>query len=135
MFSLSESSLRNIDGVDGDLLKIANLAITITTVDFGYGKDAGLRTAERQNKLYRDGSSHKDGYKKTSRHQDGMAIDFYAYSDGEARWNHELLAMVAAAHLQAASILGIKVEWGGLWVSESGGVYGWDMPHIQKVEE
>jgi peptidoglycan L-alanyl-D-glutamate endopeptidase CwlK len=138
MFKLSSASLRNLDGVDPELLEIPKLAIQITTVDFGYGKDSGLRTTERQNELFRSGASKKDGYEKRSAHQDGLAIDFYAYVNGAASWEHHHLAMVAAAHLQAASMLGIQVEWGGLWMPKkpeliNGIVYGWDMPHIQKV--
>ena len=44
--------------------------------------------------------------------------------------------MVAAAHLQAASILGYVVKWGGLFGPtkiHEGCDYtgGWDYPHIQ----
>lgn len=138
MFKLSSASLRNLDGVDPELLEIPKLAIQITMVDFGYGPDSGLRTAERQNELFRDKRSQKDGYERRSAHQDGLAIDFYAYVNGAASWEHHHLAMVAAAHLQAASMLGIRVEWGGLWMPKNpelinGIIYGWDMPHIQKV--
>jgi len=34
---------------------------------------------------------------------------------------------VACAMLQAASILGHKLEWGGLWP--------WDKPHFQLLED
>jgi peptidoglycan L-alanyl-D-glutamate endopeptidase CwlK len=139
-FKLSTSSLRNIEGVDPELIEIAKLAIQITTVDFGYGKGAGLRTAEYQNELFRDGASKKDGYERRSAHQDGLAVDFYAYVGGRASYEHHHLAMVAAAHLQAASMLCVEVEWGGLWIPKNpelinGIIYGWDMPHIQKVKQ
>lgn len=123
---LSKNSLRNRSGVDKRLIEISDLAIQITLIDFGHGKDSGKRTAARQNKLFTDGLSKADGYKKISYHQTGMALDFYAYVDGKASWQREHLAMVAAAFLQAASILGYKLEWGGLW--------GWDYPHVQLVE-
>lgn len=132
-FKLSKNSLNNISGVDPDLIRVARRAIEITLVDFGYPKLGGKRTALEQRQLFEDGKSRADGYMHKSRHQSGLAIDFYAYVDGSASWKHEHLAMVAAAHLQAASELGVKVKWGGLWKSNSGGIYGWDMPHIEKV--
>jgi hypothetical protein len=44
--------------------------------------------------------------------------------------------MVALAFFQAASELGYKISWGGLWKSKNpvevnGIPYGWDCPHIQ----
>jgi peptidoglycan L-alanyl-D-glutamate endopeptidase CwlK len=133
-FILSTASKRNISGVSDNLKAVANRAIQITNVDFGYWEDGGLRTAERQNQLHLSGASPRcDGYEVRSVHQDGLAIDFYAYVNGRASWAEEHLAMVAAAHLQAASELGVVLEWGGLWKPKPGKFYGWDMPHIQEV--
>ena len=69
-----------------------------------------------------------------------MALDFYAYIHGKASWEHKHLAMVATAFFQAASELGYRIEWGGLWKRKKpklidGIPYGWDMPHIQLIEE
>lgn len=133
MFKLSKRSLDNIAGVDPDMIRVAKRAIEITLVDFGYPSLGGIRTAEEQRQLFDDGKSKADGYMHKSRHQSGLAIDFYAYVDGAASWHREHLAMVAAAHLQAAAELGVNVKWGGLWASKNGGIYGWDMPHIEKV--
>ena len=129
-FKLSRSSKANRAGVDPRLIAISNRAIQLTLVDFGHGPMAGLRTPEIQHKLFRDGLSKADGYRNKSYHQTGKALDFYAYVDNKASWQPEHLAMVATAFLQAASELGIAVEWGGLWRSKRG-IYGWDMPHIQ----
>jgi peptidoglycan L-alanyl-D-glutamate endopeptidase CwlK len=133
VFRLSARSLSNIAGVDPDMIRIAKRAIEITLVDFGYGNLGGLRTAEEQHALYTSGKSRADGHTRRSKHQDGLAIDFYAYVGGAASWDRTHLAMVAAAHLQAAAELGIPVRWGGLWKSRKGGIFGWDMPHIEKV--
>jgi len=54
-----------------------------------------------------------------------MALDVYAYVDGAASWRPQHLATVAAAMLQAANELGVRLEWGGLWRSFV------DMPHFQ----
>ena len=128
MFQLSSKSKQRREGVDPRLIEISDLAIQITVVYFGHPADAGKRTAERQNELYLDGKSKADGYNKLSRHQSGKALDFYAFVDGKASWDTEHLAMVAAAFLQAASILGYKLKWGGLWKSFK------DYPHVELVD-
>ena len=131
-FYLSQRSLDNMSGIDSRLQRIAERAIEITKIDFGIPTDGGRRTAERQHELFEDGKSRADGYHKRSKHQDGRAIDFYAYVDGEASWNELHLAMVAAAFLQAASEYKISVRWGGLWKKEVHGIV--DLPHIELVE-
>lgn len=135
-YYLSKKSLQNISGVDPRLIEISKLAITLTLVDYGHDKYAGKRTAETQYELFRKGKSRADGTIIKSYHQTGKAIDFYAYVDGRATWEPKYMAMVATAFLQAASILGYPVEWGGLW-SKKGkiDIYGWDMPHIQLLDE
>jgi len=139
MFTLSSRSKRNRDGIDPRLIEISDLAIQITLIDFGHGPYAGLRSDEIQNKLFKEGASKADGYIKRGKHQaakDGLgkALDSYAFIDGHASWKHEHLAMVACAHFQAASILGYKIKWGGLWKSKTNDFYGWDAPHIQLVK-
>lgn len=127
-FKLSNKSKQRREGIDPRLIEISDLAIKITKIDFGHPASAGYRSAKHQNKLYKDGKSKCDGYAKISRHQLGMALDFYAYVDGKASWDECDLSMVACAFFQAASILGHKLEWGGLWKNYT------DMPHIQLVK-
>lgn len=115
--------------MDPRLIEISDLAIKLTRFDFGIPADAGVRTAERQRELFDSGKSKCDGTNKLSRHQSGKALDVYAYVDGKASWDEYHLAMVAAAMLQAASILGYKLSWGGLWESWQ------DMPHFELVED
>lgn len=124
-FSLSKRSKKNRKGIDPRLIEISDLAIKITVVDFGHPSDSGIRTAKRQYELFLDKKSKADGYDRLSYHQSGLALDFYAYVNGKASWNKKHLAMVAAAHLQAASLLGYKLKWGGLWKNFK------DYPHIQ----
>ena len=134
-FRLSTASKANRDGVDPRLIEISDLAIRLTLVDFGHGPCSGLRSVGDQQHLHADGKSKADGVIKRSRHQDGKALDFYAFVDGKASWEPEHLAMVGAAFLQAASVLGYRVNWGGLWRKKAGGLYGWDMPHIELLED
>ena len=129
MFKLSERSKERLSGVDPRLINIVNLALTISKIDFGIPADGGLRTEDQQHALFLKGASKCDGIKSRSNHQDGLAVDFYAYVDGKASWDHLHLTHVAAALLQAASQLGYKIRWGGFF-----GANGWDKPHIEIVE-
>lgn len=139
MYVLSNNSKRHREGIDPRLIEISDLAITISVIDFGHGRTAGLRSSEVQNQLYQKQRSQCDGYVSISNHQKGIALDFYAYVAGKTSWQHDHLAMVACAFLQAASILGYKIKWGGLWRTDSserinGIPYGWDMPHIELID-
>lgn len=129
MFELSNTSKHRRQGIDPRLIEIDDLAITITIIDFGHPKYSGLRLAEEQHQLFLDGKSECDGYNNISNHQLGKALDFYAYVDGKASWEPGHLAQVACAYYQAASILGYKIKWGGLFRPN-----GWDKPHIELDE-
>jgi len=136
MFILSKRSLERREGVDSNLIAVNDLALKISVIDLGIPEHGGLRTAETQNQLYLDGFSKADGYNNLSNHQSGGALDFYAFVNGKASWEHHHLAMVAAAHLQAASMLGVKLSWGGFWGRKkpkliNGIPYGWDCAHIE----
>jgi peptidoglycan LD-endopeptidase CwlK len=138
MFKFSESSESRFVGVDGRLVNVARRALEISKVDFGIPPDGGLRTAERQNELFKKKASKADGYENKSYHQSGKALDVYAYVDGKASWYSPHLAMLACAMLQAASELGVKLEWGGLWSTSDtieGVEYGWDAGHFQITED
>ena len=127
MFVLSEKSKANMCCVDERLIRIAHRAIQITKIDFGIPNTGGIRSEKAQNKLFREGRSKADGYEKRSKHQEGKALDFYAWVHGSASWEKEHLAQVAAAFLQAANELQIKIQWGGLWTFE-------DFPHVELVD-
>ena len=136
---LSKRSLERREGVNPKLIAVNDLALQISTIDFGIPRDGGVRTAKRQMEIFNRGRSLCDGTKKLSYHQSGNALDVYAFVAGKASWEPDHLAMVAAAHLQAASQLGIKLEWGGFWVylqtAIKGDVtYGWDCGHIQLMD-
>ena len=124
-FKFGAKSLERRQGIRSELVEIDDLAIQLTIIDFGHPAYAGKREASIQHGLFLDGKSKADGYKKLSKHQSGDALDFYAFVDGKASWNPEHLAIVACAYLQAAMLLGYRIEWGGLWKGFR------DMPHIQ----
>lgn len=99
-----------------------------------FGISAGRRTTEEQQKLYAQGRTTKgsivtncDGIKQKSVHQSGLAIDFYAYVDGKANYEISNLALIATCFFEAATDLGINIDWGGSFKSIS------DCPHIEIV--
>jgi len=125
MFKLGKNSINNLVGVDGRLIDIADLAITISPIDFGIPSTGGLRTTDQQAKLFADGVSKTDGVNNKSYHQSGKAVDLYAYVDGKASWDKLHLSVCAAAMLQASAQLGYELKWGGLWKSWQ------DYPHFE----
>jgi len=138
-FALSNRSKERREGVDPRLIEISNRAIQITLIDFGIPEYGGLRSAVEQNYLFSKDRSKCDGYQILSNHQSGKALDFYAYVDDAASWDHAHLAIVGAAFLQAAHELGYRLKWGGLWKRKApkyinGIPYGWDMPHVELLE-
>ena len=114
--------------VDERLIRVEHRAIQISKIDFGIPNTGGIRSAKAQNKLFKEGKSKVDGYGKISKHQEGKALDVYAWVNGSASWEKEYLAQVAAAFLQAANELQIKIQWGGLWKNFE------DMPHFELVD-
>ena len=125
MFKLSNRSQERLKGVDPRIINIVELALTISIIDFGIPEHGGFRDAGAQRLLFQKGVSKCDGIEKKSSHQSGMAFDVFAYVDGKASWDRYHLTQVAAAILQAASLLGYGLEWGGLWKNYT------DMPHFQ----
>lgn len=126
MFELSSRSKERLSGVDTRLIKIIDLALTISLIDFGIPEYGGYRTSEQQKALFDKKLSKCDGINNKSNHQLSMAFDVYAYVDGKASWDRYHLTQVAAAILQAASMLGYSLSWGGLWKGDFT-----DMPHFE----
>lgn len=129
MFTFSAKSLERLSTVNPRLQGVARRALTISKIDFGIPSGGGYRTVEEQQELYNNGKSQLDGINKKSKHQTRNALDVYAYVDGEASWDVNHLTHIAAAFLQAASELGVKLTWGGFWRSFVDG------PHFQLEDE
>lgn len=138
MFKFSESSLSNMQGVHSDLVLVFKEAIKFSPVDFGVPKMGGMRSAKDQHDLFLRLVSKCDGYKIKSKHQSGMALDFYAYVNGRASWEKHHLAMIAGVIMATAEILleegkiTHRLIWGGTFGSKD--FNGWDMPHFELKE-
>lgn len=126
-FSLGPTSKQKLQGVHPDLVAVVEKAILFTKRDFTVLE--GLRTVERQRQLVAAGKSKT----MNSRHITGHAVDLAPWpingdfdEDGIlniADWDE--YHPIAEAMKQAATDLGVDLEWGGDWKSFPDG------PHFQ----
>lgn len=108
-FKLGKRSLQRLEGVHPDLVKVVQLAIEISDIDFTVLE--GVRTKARQSQLVAAGASQT----MNSRHITGHAVDLGAMVGGEVRWDWPLYKQVAIAMKVAAQQLNIPIVWGGDW--------------------
>lgn len=116
MQQLSLRDLERLDNVKPVLLAILIDGIATSPFAYGIPRDGGVRTAARQNQLYKKGASKRDGYKKLSKHQKREAFDLYGIVDGKPTWDIDVLTYIAW-HLQDIAIMkyGVMLRWGGDW--------------------
>ena len=122
MYVLSRKSLDRLAGVHPDLVRVVKRAIEITTVDFAVLE--GVRSKSRQEQLVKAGASQT----MNRRHITGNAVDLGAYVSGSVRWDWPLYHKIADAVKQAASELGVPIEWGGDWRTFKDGPH-FQLPH------
>lgn len=115
-YRLSARSKTELLGVHPKLVELVSHAIQISAVDFMVFD--GKRTAEEQNRHFRNKASQLDGYKKKSYHQSGNAVDLVPVINGkENHTDWDNYYVLASAMVTAAKELGIanKIRWGGAW--------------------
>lgn len=117
MFKLSGHSLEKLKCVHPDLVSVVKLAIRITPVDFRVLE--GLRSQERQDKLFEQGKTKT----RNSRHLTGHAVDLGAIVNGKINWSWQYYEQIANAMKTAAHDLKIPIEWGGDWKTFKDGVH------------
>lgn len=127
MFRFSQRSLKNLQGVHPDLVRVMHRALELTEVDFTVIE--GVRSIERQRVMVATGKSktmksyhliHSDGF--------GHAVDLYPYVPGvsaDDRWDIKYYREINIAVQAAASEIGVTVTWGGTWKTFC------DSPHFQ----
>lgn len=108
-FKFSKRSLSKLEGLNPSLVAVAHKAISYTTVDFGVTE--GLRTIDRQRKLYELGATKI----LNSKHLIGHAIDVVAYVGNRISWEFPLYADIAEAFKMSAIDLSVGIRWGGMW--------------------
>lgn len=106
-FRFDSNSLRNLEGVDDKLVKLAHKALEVSEVNFIVIE--GLRDKERQKDLVSKGLS------KTlrSKHLEGKAIDVLPHPVDWKNWAD--FVKVYGAFKTASEILDIPFRWGGDW--------------------
>lgn len=118
-FKFSKRSRENLSTVKHELQELFYAAIADSPYDFVV--TCGIRTLEQQKVLVATGKSKT----MKSKHLTGDAVDIAVLVDGKVTWDGKYYKPVAAHILKVAKKLGIKVTWGGSWVSFV------DMPHFQ----
>jgi peptidoglycan L-alanyl-D-glutamate endopeptidase CwlK len=110
----NEASLKEIQGVHPDLLKVVARAREISSVHFEVVPgNGGLRSATEQKRLKHAGKSHAN----FGRHTVGYAIDLVPISkNGNPNFNDAKgYEGIRSAMETAANELGIPIQWGGNW--------------------
>lgn len=120
-FSFSQRSLKRLEGVHPDLVRVMHRAIAITPIDFTVLE--GLRTRQRQEELFAQGASQT----MNSRHLTGHAVDIAPYVNGGVSWHWPHYYPLADAVKDAANDEGVTIEWGGDWRRFKDGPH-WQLP-------
>ena len=119
-FALGARSLARLEGVHPDLVKVVQLAIRKSDLDFAVLE--GRRTVDRQRQLFGQGATKT----MNSRHLTGHAVDLAALDEaGRVTWARPAYEALASQMKTAAAAEGVPVEWGGDWRSF------FDGPHFQ----
>lgn len=109
VYLMDHSSALKLYGVHPDLVRVVTRASANQSIKFRVLE--GLRTAERQHELVRQGAS----WTLDSRHLTGHAVDLGALIDGTVTWQWAAYFELAKYLAIAADECGIPVEWGGFW--------------------
>lgn len=139
MYKFGERSLKSLQGIHPNLVKVMQEAIKTSPIDFTITD--GVRTLEQQKALYAQGRTklgpivtYADGVKNKSNHQVkadgyGHAIDLYPFFLGQIQLNHKDTIKnlrIIADHIQkVANQLGIKITRGIDWKKP------FDAPHYE----
>jgi peptidoglycan LD-endopeptidase CwlK len=108
-YKLSARSLKALQGVHPDLVKVVQQVILESPIDFVVIE--GLRTMKRQQELVAAGASQT----MNSRHITGHAVDLAAWV-GEVRWDMGLYYQIAATVQKVSRYTAIPIRWGGCWL-------------------
>ncbi|WP_210186190.1 M15 family metallopeptidase [Hyphomicrobium sp. CS1GBMeth3] len=111
--ALNERSLKNLQGVHPDLVRVVKLAAEREP----FIVTEGVRTIERQKQLKAAGKS----WTLNSRHLNGHAIDVV---DPDGKYDIPDMDHIAVVMKGAAAELGVPITWGGDWKSR-------DTPHFE----
>jgi len=123
-FALGARSLARLEGVHPDLVKVVQLAIRKSDLDFAVLE--GRRTIDRQRQLFGQGATKT----MNSRHLTGHAVDLAPVINGDVSWDWPLYHRLAKTVKAAAAELGVPITWGGDWRTFKDGPH-WELPWAQ----
>jgi len=126
-FRFSLVSLKNMEGVHPDLIKVAELALSLSPVDFGISH-LSVRTMAQQYTLLSEGKSHTTKSKHVPENNPSglsCAIDVIAYDNRHISWEPGLYRVIGQAFVYASAELGTPITLGCLFHSF------FDGPHVE----
>ncbi len=123
-FSFGERSLKRLQGVHPDLVKVMKRAIACSTIDFAVIE--GMRTLATQKRYMAAGATRT----MNSRHLTGHAVDIAPWIGGTVRWDWPLYHQLAKVIKKAAEEEEVPISWGGDWRSFKDGPH-WELPWKQ----
>lgn len=137
-YQYGKLSKKRMKGVNYWLVLCANIALSnCKKYDQTIPWMGGLRLAEDQNRIFKNGASQLDGYKEKSYHQSGNALDVVPYHKGKADYKCEkgfrefakcmfnAWQYIQKRYPQARRY---RLEYGGHWMNFV------DNPHWQLIE-
>ncbi len=142
-YAFGTRSKERMEGVYPQLIECAERTILESRYDMTIPWMGGVRTAEQQNTIFKEGNSKCDGFEKLSYHQIeasetgyGMALDIIPMGDDPYN-NFRVLnyigrlmlinwqELVFEYALEGCTDIGIMI-WGGTF-----GATSWDRPHFE----
>ena len=112
MYKFGKRSRARLKGVDSRLVNVLNELIKVMDVTI----IEGVRSAETQNKYFKDGKSKLDGINKKSNHQLGKAVDL---APCPINWKESNRFYYMGGMVRGiAKQLNLKIRWGGDWDSD-----------------
>lgn len=120
-FSFGARSLKRLEGVHPDIVKVMKKAIACSPLDFTIIE--GVRTLAKQKEYMAAGATRT----MNSRHLTGHAVDIAPVINGVVRWDWPLYHQLAKTVKKAAADLEIPLTWGGDWRSFKDGPH-WELP-------
>ena len=108
---LNDLSLKRLQGVHPDLVKVVQAAVIDVDAAYQVIVTEGLRTPERQRELVKAGKSQT----QNSRHLTGHAVDLAVLVGGKLSWDWKHYAYLAEVVKRAAARLAVPIIWGGDW--------------------
>lgn len=116
-FTLSQTSLDRLKGVNERLVMVVHRALELSGVEFMVVE--GLRTKQRQQQLYAQGRTTKGQivtWTLNSKHIDGLAVDLAPVVNGKIDWSDtKKFDEIARAMFLAAAETKTPLRWGADW--------------------